>query len=154
MSMICMVVASDLKVESSHFEDVIRENTRRFHLGVFFNDNEDMELLSDNTEDCIICSLADNEVYNNCDRLMLPDGCWFNGYTNKVPFQLRMSTICSIINDIMSMCNHVELYVGESGANSIDDFVSFDLKLCDFVSFMVRHFNHYSSDAFCFMLNK
>lgn len=149
MSMICILVASDLKVDDSMFKTKVKEEVRKIGIGVFFNDINDLELLSlDNNGYYVACSFADSYVYNNCEGLFLPDNCWVNDYTNLIPFKHRMELISIVIESIMNMCRHVELYIGETGANAIEDFIFCELNLSDFALFMVDKFNCYEFNAF------
>ncbi len=90
--------------------------------GVFFSFDYSEPALERYRGVSFICSLADNNTWDNCEMLLLPDNCVFNGSENTVSFYDRMRVLADIMKGIKSKCEKRELFIGTSG-NEYGDFI-------------------------------
>ena len=140
MSNICILVASDLYIQRAELETQVKQKVNQIGCGVFFDDYDLFPIHKKNNS--FICSFSDDYRFDNCEMLLLPDGCWLNGRkTNLVPFLNRMELLGSIIESILDSCKEVELFVGDNGEHMIDEFQPYDVNILDFACFMNQHFN-------------
>ncbi len=115
MSKNCFIVFSKTETEtdSESFKERIASIINDFGLGIFFDFNYSDPILSHYNEASIICSIADNQQFDNCEMLFLPDNCLFNGKSNTYSFYVRMQQIALLFSAFSVPC--FELLIGTSG---------------------------------------
>ncbi len=60
-------------------------------------------------------SIADDTCYDNCEMFVLPDGCFYNGRTNSIPFIKRMEVLQDVFSFFKCHGISAELFMGDSG---------------------------------------
>lgn len=96
-------------------------------------------------------SIADDDSFDNCEMLLLPDGCLFNGETNPVSFLERMKNIQIVLENILAKENDFELYIGNSGTDYYDyERIKIDVK--EFNEIANKKLNTFDISDICFIL--
>ena len=140
MSSICIIkYKQNCKNSESILKKIIKQKAESFGIGVFFPKNE-QPLIPIEGKECLI-SLADSNQFDNCERLLLPDDCYYNGYGNSVSFVQRMEMISNIIYVVLHKSDRVELFVGDLGEYTISEFEYEKISFEEFTSYMCSHFN-------------
>ncbi len=151
MSKICLLVVKTQK-DSAPLEKEIIAYCKKFGFGVFTSSNYVEPVMQSFDKKYKCYSLADDFVYDNCELLLLPDGCIYNQTVNAISFLERMRVVCGLVSIIMERTNQnvVHLFVGESGTEyteyqiysvSVLDFPSMINRLCNCAISEPIHFN-------------
>lgn len=141
MSKICLIIVKTPKDPASLEKDIVAY-CKQFGFGVFTSSNYVEPVMQSFDKEYKFYSLADDFVYDNCELLLLPDGCIYNHTVNAIPFFERMRVICGLVSLILERTNQdiVHLFVGESGTEyteyqinsvSVPDFPSAINRLCN-----------------------
>ena len=83
----------------------------------------DMEYLSIDGFDCAEkkpFSISDDGLYDNCEMLLLPDNCVYNGKMNATLFAERMKVIESVFRFLLTKHKEISLFIGECEAYYAD----------------------------------
>ncbi len=133
MSLLCIIVFRK-GLEKTDLNKRIWKQAESYGLGVSFNLGYEEPILHKVQFDpsYVICSLSDGPTCDNCEMLLLPDFCCFNGKSNPIMFCERMHQIECILKTILTEVCKVELFIGYSGA-LWDEFSHLMLRLDDFL---------------------
>ena len=146
MSNICVLLGFDPQKSHNKIEDYFKLQTREYGIGLFVGKTNIVDnYVKDNT---FVCSFADDNEYDNCEMLLLPDNCYHNGYTNLIPFRARMIGLSRIIEGSLDYFSRIELFVGDVGASMIEEFEPCSISVKQFAEFMDINFNNYNFPAF------
>lgn len=85
----------------------------KYLLGAFFPTASNVGLTE--YEGAFVCSISNDFLYDNCERLLLPDDCWYNGTCSSAPFAERMNSVCDIVRYAADCSGEVELFIGDCG---------------------------------------
>lgn len=96
----------------------IARGMRSAGLGVFFSFPYDDPVLARFSETVLVCSIADDTGYDNCEMLLLPDSCSYNGKQNPIPFGKRMRRLAAVFASLS--LPPFELLIGDSGTDCAD----------------------------------
>lgn len=130
MSKICIAVF-DAVSNSIALENMIKALAISYHLGVAFELAYEEPFLSEICDsNKLICDFSDRPNSDNCELLLLPDGCSFNGSKNIVSFASRMARLEVILTAILKQAGSVDLFVGDSGT-ALDSFKEYTFSICD-----------------------
>lgn len=83
-------------------------------------------------EDKIMYSIADTYDYDNCEMLLLPDSCFYNGRSNPVLFQERIRLLQNVLYVILEHSETVDVFIGDSGL-TFSEFIHYDTKIENFL---------------------
>lgn len=140
MSKICIGVILDCPLNLFELQNNLKKKGRKYGIGISFDLNYQehfMEYYSDQT--AIFVDFNDNENSSNCEMLLLPDDCCYNGLQNEIPFNDRMLHLKNISEYLITQNLHFELFIGDSGTEYyefqeyhiiIDDFLNTIQKNC------------------------
>lgn len=132
MSKVCVIVVGD------NIDNLLKKKVDRiisdFGLGVFFELSYPEPFLSVfGGRYSLICNISDNHKYDNCEMLLLPDDCFFNGRSNPIPFHVRMTQIECILKTILEQTDNVDLFIGNSGTIYCE-YDHYDIQIQDFLT--------------------
>ena len=129
-------------------EIFVRKQVDQIGCGVFFNIDDYKLLHVEQNQFSFVCSFSDDYRFDNCEMLLLPDNCWLNGVrTNLVPFYERMELLGYVIEKIYALSDSVELYIGDTGEHTIEEFEVVRSTIQDFPNNMDWRFNNIDSPA-------
>ena len=97
------------------------------NIGAFFPTASNVGLTE--YEDAFVCSISDDFLYDNCERLLLPDDCWYNGTCSSAPFAERMNSVCDIARYAADCSGEVELFIGDCGQCPLTEFEPASVRL-------------------------
>ena len=151
MSKICLIIVKTPKNYVSLDKEIIAY-CKKYGFGVFTSSTYVEPVLQSFDKNYNFYSLADDFVYDNCELLLLPDGCIYNHTVNTVPFLERMRVICGLVRIVLEKTNQniVHMFVGESGTEyteyqicsvNVLDFPSMINRLCNSAIAEPIHFN-------------
>lgn len=116
MSTVCIGVATKLQPDNvaKCYQD-LKAIADKHACGVFFEIEYQEPFLEHFREASIVFSLSDSFVYDNCEMLMLPDGCFINGRSNPISFKTRMKIILDMAVYLKSYSCCLDFFLGHSG---------------------------------------
>lgn len=141
MSKFCIGI-SDKQDEKQllHLKEELQNSLLKYDLGIFYEFSY-IEPFLENYIDKYFCfSISDNQYYDNCEMLLLPDKASINGNENHIPFKSRMIYIKSLLEIIMKNGSKVELFIGDSGAE-LFEFDIYTISLNNFLDFATDKLN-------------
>lgn len=148
MSNICILTASGVKIDRNDLKMLVQQEVNQIDCGVFFGIEciECFEQFSEQYDNSsFICSFSDDYRFDNCEMLLLPDNWWLDDKTNIVPFYTRMELLKQVIEKICKVADKVELYVGDAGGNTIEEFDKVYIEIQSFPNIMNRLFTNTDS---------
>ena len=113
MSKICLITAQNVQMSPDSLRRRIVDLLAERNIGAFFPTASNVGLTE--YEDAFVCSISDDFLYDNCERLLLPDDCWYNGTCSSAPFAERMNSVCDIVRYAADCSGEVELFIGDCG---------------------------------------
>lgn len=143
MSSIMIVVAKGLDVEKiSSFEMDITSFAHSIGIGIWTKRQfcESFEKIYSAEKDNFIFSIADNEIYDNCEDLVSP---WWFCDSCQEQFEYNFSRIAKIMEFCLAECSSVELFLGTSG-DQYEDFCCEKIPLSKFVFTVTQHYSQSS----------
>ena len=147
MSKICLLVISNSGCEEKHLlKEEINSQISDAGYATFFQLGYYEPLLNHYSKNTLICSIADNNSFDNCEMLWLPDNCSLNGRENTSLFFDRMSALSNSFSHIIKHTGQLELFVGYSGSE-YEDFTHIRIKCSEFAHIA----DCYLNDATAFM---
>ena len=150
MSNICILLGFEPRKSRGDIEEYFKAQTDNYKIGLFIGESNIVDnCVKDNT---FVCSFADDNEYDNCEMLLLPDNCSHNGYENLIPFKTRMGVLSSIIECASEFFDHIELFIGDAGANTIEEFEPRSVNLKDLSEFLSNNLNDYNFPAYHLIL--
>ena len=130
MSKICIAVF-DAVPNRNALENMIKSLAISYNLGVAFTlAYIEPFLLEISDSNKLICDFSDGPNSDNCELLLLPDGCSFNGNKNISSFASRMMQLEVILIAILKQTDRVDLFIGDSGT-ALDSFEEYTFSICD-----------------------
>jgi len=141
MSKICYALLQGSMDCKRNILSEIKRIADRYGFGYYILKTIDEPFFDCNRSDFII-SFSDNYIYDNCEMLLLPDGCTYNGKTSKTSFFERMTMIRNVTDLLKENHFRVELYVGESGTES-EDYLDFSCESSDIPNVICKHLNDF-----------
>ena len=153
MSKICLGILCNKRTTLSALRNQIKSVVESAGFGCFFDFSYKEPLLNAYLLDnYVIFSIADNSTYDNCEMLLLPDGCMINGNENVCGFELRMKQMQDILKPILEIEAKIELFLGESGTQ-FDEFDEYEITLSDFLQ-ITKQLNRIDSPDLHLILKK
>ena len=122
MSKICLITAQNVQMSPDSLRRRIVDLSAERNIGAFFPTASNVGLTE--YEDAFVCSISDDFLYDNCERLLLPDDCWYNGTCSSAPF---------------------ELFIGDCGQCPLTEFEPASVRLECLHENLVRMFNDYNA---------
>ncbi len=118
MSKLCIgLIKKPFGIADCSLKEQISLLLNKYNLGVFFKLSYFEPFLKEyNTDECIIFSIVDNNSFDNCEMLFLPDNCYFNVKTNGLSFNERMAILKAACENILQYESKMEIFIGNSGA--------------------------------------
>ena len=86
-----------------------------------------------------IISVSDTPKTENCEMLLLPDKCTYNGKNNPIPFFERMNILKRAIEKLQNYTTGVEVFIGEC-ASCPEEFTKMKCSLQEFPSLAYKAF--------------
>ena len=95
MSTICICIVRTMKEQGDkvRYKAQIEPIARRWNCGVKFSVDWPEPIVACAMDDSLVVDITDYPGANNCELLLLPDGWYYNGCTNAVPFRDRYSVL-------------------------------------------------------------
>ena len=154
MSKICLLIAKTPKEFEALEKDVIAY-CKKNGFGVFTTSNYIEPVTQSFDRDYFYLSLADDFAFDNCELLLLPDGCSYNQTRNSISFIERMRVICGLINILLERTDQgiVHLFVGESGTE-YTEYQNYSVCVFDFPLTINRLCNCAIPEAIHFNITK
>ena len=118
---------------------IIHSIGKEFGIGVHFNAPNNEPFLKECACPDLLFTISDDERTDNCEHFVLPDGWTINGAENPVPFVQRMRILRQIAYSLNTLCEQVEILVGESGMD-LDDFVLYEVMAKDIPNVMASSY--------------
>lgn len=137
MSKFCIgILDMQNKLQLSYLKEELQNLVSKCNLGIFFEFSYTEPFLEDYIDKYFCFSISDDQYFDNCERLLLPDGSSINGYKNSAQFKTRMGYIETVLKKIMEKESKVELFIGDSGTELYEfDLYSISLNsFCDFAT--------------------
>jgi hypothetical protein len=132
MSRICICVINGTEKNNELLQQEISALLKCYDFSVFWNLSYEEPFLDRyRKENQVVFSLSDNDRYDNCEMLLLPDKNLVNGKNNPLPFSIRMCCLAEFLGKILSSCTSVDLFIGESGME-YSEFEKKSIHICDF----------------------
>ena len=113
MSSICIGVIQPVVQED--FGKKLAEVAGRYGRGITFEIGWHEPVLDSLTGKVFVFSLFDYPGSENCEMLLLPDGCFLNGETNNISFRERMELLRDLAGIVLENGSSMEYYIGLSG---------------------------------------
>lgn len=104
-------------------------------------------------EQFITFSISDNQSFDNCEMLLLPDNNMYNNRVNTTPLLHRMQIIQNIFENLHSTPLSIELFIGESGIDYYD-FEKKTLSVTELASTLAQAINALDFPAVHYILEK
>ena len=101
MSKNCFLVVplTEAGPDLEHLKKRIARELNSAGLGAFFSFPYVDPVLTHFLKTALVCSIADDSRFDNCEMLLLPDSCAYNGKRNPTPFFERMQRLADVIGD-------------------------------------------------------
>lgn len=132
MSKICICIINTAKQNEELLRMQISSISKYYDFTVFWDASYEEPFLERYCEENhIVFSLSDEEAYDNCEMLLLPDQNLFNGRTNPVSFSRRMEILADFLEQILVNHDVVDLFVGDSGTD-YSEFEEKYIHVCEF----------------------
>ena len=144
MSKICIMLVHNSIDNTYNIISEIKHIVDDYGWGYFILDEIDEPFLHRNKSDLII-SFSDNYVYDNCEMLLLPDDCIYNGKENKKTLFERMEMICNVVKFLKQNNHGVELYIGDSGTEC-EDYSEYACLPSILQNTICNGLNHFNND--------
>lgn len=137
MSKIFVIICKNSNSVPTPLDDFYRL-CGEYDVGIFCGmDCDDPVCYGEALSDTFVLSLADSDVHNNCEMLLLPDYCSINGRTNTLPFVERAIVFQRIMAPLITSLGTVDVFVGESGTQ-LDEYVHYCVSLNEFAEVMMQ----------------
>lgn len=135
MSKICLCVLQGVGAQENEITELINPLLHK-HSVFLFSDVIYQEPFLDTIDrrKSIVFSISEDNVYDNCDFLFLPDNCSINGFKNPSSFYDRMKRVQYILTGLSKFCSIMELFVGDSGCG-YDEYEECKINICNFADF-------------------
>ena len=91
MSKICLITAQNVQMSPDSLRRRIVDLSAERNIGAFFPTASNVGLTE--YEGAFVCSISDDFLYDNCERMLLPDDCWYNGTCSSALFAERMNSV-------------------------------------------------------------
>ena len=117
MSKNCFLVVplTEAGPDLEHLKKRIARELNSAGLGAFFSFPYDDPVLTHFLKTALVCSIADDSRFDNCEMLLLPDSCGYNGKRNPTPFFERMQRLADVFASLS--LPSFELLIGDSGTD-------------------------------------
>lgn len=117
MSKICaVVIANSTIIDKASIKNELRRIASQYGKGIWFYEKYEEPFVKHFSK-CFVISFSDSTVYDNCEMLLLPDGCSFNGKINNNSFCERMKVIEEATKCLNALGYNSEIFIGESGTD-------------------------------------
>ena len=115
MSNICVMVIGN--IDKNDEEDIrlsVKQIVNLYGYGVFFELDFNCPII-DFYQNSLIISFADDYRFNNCERLILPDNCMFNGIYNDNSLLDRMNRLMDVARFFQKYDVTTDIFIGDCG---------------------------------------
>lgn len=143
MSKICLITAQNVQISPDSLRQQIVDLAAERNIGAFFPTASSVGLTE--YKGAFVCSISDDLLYDNCERLLLPDDCWYNGTYSSTPFAERMDSVRDIVRCVSDCSDEVELFIGDCGQCPLAEFEPVSVRLECLHENLVRMFNDYNA---------
>lgn len=134
MSQVCMVIMDKNSLDTCALNQIIDNIVPHLCFDIFLvTEHTALFLQEMNCDDKLILSFADDAQFDNCEMLLLPDGCFFGGYPNEIVFEDRMKQIETFLTIILNWTGTVELFVGYCGSY-LHEYKHCNIHIKDFIN--------------------
>lgn len=144
MSKICLVTSKNIHMQNNILRQKIVELAAARKIGAFFPSVISAGLIVAE-KGGLLCSITDTFSYDNCERLLLPDNCWYNGTRSSTPFSERIKAICDIVRYIESQSDKVEMYIGDCGQCTLSEFVRLNIQIRYLQEILIHELNTFDA---------
>lgn len=146
MSKICLITAQNVQISPDSLRQRIVALAAEKNIGVFFPTASSVGLMEYEGR-AFMCSISDDFLYDNCERLLLPDNCWYNGTCSSTPFAERMNSVCDVVRCAADCSTEVELFIGDCGQCPLAEFEPVSMRLECLHENLARMFNDYDAPS-------
>lgn len=116
MSLICLgITCPNTPDEFEKLKQQLSLVAVKYRRGITFKIDWHEPLVDALVDYGMIFSLSDSPESDNCEMLLLPDGCYFNEQTDNISLQKRMLFLQELSKVIIATGHSVEYYIGLSG---------------------------------------
>lgn len=141
MSKFCIgIIDIQDKLQLSYLKEELQNVLSKYNLGVFCEFSYIEPFLEHYNNQYFCFSIADDQFFDNCEKLLLSDGSSINGYENNIPFKIRMGYIENALEKIMEKVSKAELFIGDSGTE-LSEFDLYTVSLSSFSDFATDKLN-------------
>lgn len=139
MSLICVCVVENVKIESDKSEYIkrLKQFARYYNRGIKFNIDWSEPFVSCLQADSFVVNILDAPDSDNCELFLQPDGWFCNGRIDKTPFKVRMKFLEEICASFVNKKRSVMLYLSQSGTHP-NDFERVTLRINDLVEYLTK----------------
>lgn len=141
MSKFCIgIIDIPDKVQLSYLKEELQNILSKCSLGVFYEFSYIEPFLEHYIDKYFCFSISDDQYFDNCEMLLLPDGSSISGHENNIPFKIRMEYIKNVLEKIMKKESKMELFIGDSGTE-LSEFDLYTISLNNFMDFATDKLN-------------
>ena len=138
MSLICLCITDVIEEKEKFFYmELLEQLASGYGCGVEFCFNWSEPIVENLKGEKYVFGLVDNRNSYNCEMLLLPDGWYYNGYTNDVRFRERMKLLADIAETLLGDGHCVEFYIGCSGME-LEEAFDLEGKYCYFCDLLEK----------------
>ncbi len=150
MSRICIgfIKIDEMPFEKDQLISVAREN----ELNILLNMSYEEPIMTYFKNDYIYFNFVDSSM-NNCEMLLLPDNCYYNGEGSNILFQERMKKIENFLKELLAGKNKIDIFIGDSGTE-YNGFKEISLGINDFSNIATQYLNCVENGDFHFVIAK
>ena len=136
MSSICLcAISTNDNQKVGFYKNKIMEISKKHQRGTILDIDWNEPIIEFLKKTHMVVSLTDSEMSTNCERLILPDGWYFNGVRSTPCFKERMLYLFDIAETLLSCEEIVEFYIATSGELP-GDYQHETVKLSDLTDFL------------------
>lgn len=143
MSLFCIAVLFGVDINASlKCKDRIMQSAKEHAFGVHFDHFYCEPFLQryKSSGNYLIFKIADNNRFENCEELLCPDWCSYQGHMPCDTLQNRLARIAKLLFSSLRYAEHIELFIGESG-DELDCFYSVTCNISELCDVLIKAYN-------------
>ena len=142
MSAFIMIIMDIDRSQHNILAQALKQRAKASNVGIWlgnrYNQEIEQALLLDRPVSAPFSfSIADDDIYENCEDLLTP--FWYFGCSEEI-FESNMTKIQSILKECLLYTDNLDLFIGTSG-DHYHDFVNLSITPDQFLSEMIRLFD-------------
>lgn len=146
MSKICVIViTNDVITSKSLVKEDLKKVASQYGNGIWFYEKYNEPFIKHYCSYFVI-SFSDGPIYDNCEMLLLPDKCSYNGKINRNSFYDRIKIIEDTAKYLNTLGYAIEIFIGESGTE-YEEFLKIECSLDDITNVICQNF--FNEGYFC-----